>query len=288
MPVSRETADRVVSVLELAAEANRTVSARQGNLIEVTRGVADDVMITADLHGDRLNFERLLKLADLDHHPRRHLVMQEVCHGGPSYPASGGCMSHLLLEDVADLCVRYKERFHFLLGNHEVAELTDFPITKSSRMLNLTFRCGTQEFYGREAERVRHAQLDFLESCPLAARVDEGVFVSHSVPENVVEQGFAADVFERRLKPEDLAPGGAVFRLVWGRDFRENNAAEFARLVDASVLINGHEPCEGGYYVPNRYQIILDCCGPRIGYLTLPTGRRWTLDQVVPLIRETE
>jgi hypothetical protein len=56
------------------------------------------------------------RLADLDRNPRRHLIMQEVCHGGPTYP-DGGCKSHRMLEDVARLKVRYPERFHFLLSN---------------------------------------------------------------------------------------------------------------------------------------------------------------------------
>ena len=49
-------------------------------------------------------------------------------------------MSHTLLEDVAQLKVDYGDRFHFILANHELSELTDFPIMKSGRMLNLLFR----------------------------------------------------------------------------------------------------------------------------------------------------
>lgn len=287
MAAPRDIVDQVVSVLEQAAEANRNARPRRGNIVEITKDLGDEVMVTADLHGNRLNFDWLLKLADLDRHPRRHLIMQEVCHGGPTYPASTGCMSHLLLEDVADLKVRYADRFHFIMGNHELAELTDYPITKANRMLNLIFRCGTEEMYGQEADRVRNAHLEFVKTCPLAARIDHGVFVCHSAPEKVLEEGFDVEVFHRPLSRQDMEAGGPVFRLVWGRDFGEENAAAFARLVDASVLIHGHEPCCGGFHVPNRYQIILDCCGPRIGYITLPTGTSWTLDQLIPLLRET-
>src|SRR6185369_6088628 len=74
---------------------------------------------------------------------------KEVCHGVPEYPGeTGGCMSHLLLEDCIRLKSEYPERFHFLLSNHELAELGDFPICKSRRMLNVVFRCGINELYG--------------------------------------------------------------------------------------------------------------------------------------------
>ena len=71
-------------------------------------------------------------------------------------------MSHLLLEDVASLKNAFPDRFHFILSNHELAELTDFPIMKSGKMLNLTFREGLQQLYGDRAEQVRHAYLEFL------------------------------------------------------------------------------------------------------------------------------
>ncbi len=149
MPATLDFATEVIDICRQAAEANRDCAARRGNVVCLTPDNADDLMIVADLHGNRLNFEKLLGIADLDGHPRRHLIMQEVCHGGPEYPGGdGGCMSHLLLEDCIRLKTEYPERFHFLLSNHELAELGDFPICKSRRMLNLQFRCGINEMYG--------------------------------------------------------------------------------------------------------------------------------------------
>ena len=101
MAVTTQVAAEVIDVCQAAAEGNRACAARRGNVIQLCPGNADDVMIVADLHGNRLNFQKLLRVADLENHPRRHLVMQEVCHGGPEYPGDGGCMSHLLLEDCA-------------------------------------------------------------------------------------------------------------------------------------------------------------------------------------------
>jgi hypothetical protein len=81
----------------------------------------------------------------------------------------------------------------------------------------------------------------------------------------------------------------AIFDLVWGRDYRQENADAFARLVDASVLVTGHEPCPDGFSTPNRTQVILDCCGDRAAYLILPVeDRSWTQAEVVERIRKLD
>jgi hypothetical protein len=281
MVASPETISQVVSNYQRAADANRHVSTRQGNVICLSPSAADEVMITADLHGNRLNFRRLLHIADLEAKPRRHLIMQEVCHGGPTYPRGGGCMSHLLLEDMAHCKTAHPEQFHFILGNHELAELTDFPISKSNRLLNLMFRRGLEEMYAADAPRVRDAMSEFLRSCPLAVRMSNGIFISHSAPKLTEGDNFDVTIFDRPLRENDWQAHGAVFRLLWGRDYRAENAEAFSRLVNADLLIHGHEPCPNGFCVPNDRQIILDCCSQRACYLILPTQEKLTHQQIV-------
>jgi hypothetical protein len=283
MPATSEVAEEVIAIYRAAARCNRETPTRHGNVVVLDEEAADEVMVTADLHGHRLNFNKLVKLADLSHAPRRHLIMQEVCHGGPAYPG-GGCMSHIMLEDVARLKTQFPTQFHFLMSNHELAELTDFPISKCRRVLNLLFRCGMQEMYGERADAVRQAAVEFLASLPLAARVGQH-FVCHSLPERVDERGFDVTVLQRALEPSDLAQNGAAFRLVWGRDFRPANADAFARLVNAELLIHGHEPCPNGYAVPNARQVILDCCTDKACYLTLRPREKLSQHELVAQIQ---
>jgi len=270
MVASQQTTQSVIATYRRAAETARASPLRRGNVIELDEAAGDDVMVTADLHGHRRNFERILQIAALDDHPRRHLVMQEVCHGGPMYPSGNGCMSHLMLEEIARLQVQYGERFHFLLSNHELAELTDFPIMKAKRMLNLLFRCGLQEMYGGAADDVRDAALAFLAALPLAVRVGHTTLVCHSLPTDTQNQGFDASVFERELTAGDMAEGGDVFRLVWGRDYSQANADAFAEVAGVNAFLTGHEPCEAGFKVPNSRQVILDCCDQPACYALLP------------------
>jgi hypothetical protein len=275
---------QIVDTFLAAAEANRTTPTREGNVIALDLQAADEVLITADLHGHRRNFQLILRAADLEGHPRRHLVLQEVCHGGPTYP-NGGCMSHGLLEEVAKLKVKYPERVHFLLSNHELAELTEFPIVKGKKMLNVLFRQGLAEMYGAASEKVREAFGEFIGSCPLAVRIDQGVFVCHSVPEDLDKRSFDSTIFQRPYQATDFGERGAAFNLVWGRDFRPENAEAFARLVKANVLIHGHEPAPAGVHAPNGRQVILDCTGEPACYVLLEVGKPWTQAQVLAQVK---
>jgi hypothetical protein len=100
MAATIEYIESIIAAFEAATDANLSTPCREGNVIVITPDVADEVMITADVHGHRRNFNLIRRLADLDNRPRRHLILQEVCHGGTTYP-NGGDMSHTLLEDVA-------------------------------------------------------------------------------------------------------------------------------------------------------------------------------------------
>lgn len=279
-----DEARRVMDTFRRAAEVNRATPARGGNVVALTADNAADCLISADLHGNVANFGAILRRAALDDFPRRHLVLQEVCHGGPAY-ANGGCMSHLMLQRIAELKAQYPDRIHFLLSNHELAELTDYPILKGKRLLNLAFRLGLETCYGDDADEVREAYCEFLRSCPLAVRIN-GVFVSHSLPPATDCAPFDASILSRPYADDDLGEGGAVFNLVWGRDFRRANAAAFAREVEATVLVHGHEPCREGYAVPNPLQLILDCCSSPACCAVLPTGRELSHADVVAAVEQ--
>ncbi len=286
MVASIQYIEKTIATFDQAADLTWQTPGREGNIVVLTPELAEDVMITGDLHGHRRNFNLIKKVAALDANPRRHLVLQEICHGGDVYPQNGGDMSHAVLEDVARLKVQYPDRVHVILGNHELAELTDYPIQKNKQMLNLLFRLGLQQMYGPATDKVREAIFPFLRSWPLAIRLPGGVFISHSIPERVDSRKFDSTIFSRELDEGDLYERTGVFQLVWGRDYRPENAEAFAKLVDASLLINGHEPCPSGFATPNSLQIIVDCCAEEATYMILSTDRPWTQAEAVGRIQK--
>jgi hypothetical protein len=152
-------------------------------------------------------------------------------------------------------------------------------------MLNLLFRIGLQEQYGPAIEKVRQAYMPFIRTLPLAVRVEGGVWISHTLPENVDKFGMDLKLFDREIVKDDLLPDSPLFNFVWGRDFRQENADAFASRVDANVLIHGHEPCPEGYHIPNTRQIILDSNGERGSYVLLKVGETVSQEDVVKRIR---
>ena len=288
MVASHKYIQHIIAAFQHAKEANLTTPGKAGNTVVLTPELAEEVMVTGDLHGHRKNFNRIKKIAALGAHPHRHLILQEVCHGGPRYAKSGGCMSHALLEDVALLKAKFPARVHFLLGNHELAEMTDYPIQKNKAMLNLLFRLGMQHMYGEATDDVRASFIPFLQSCPLAVRMPHGEFISHSIPESCDARGFDTGVFEREIAYQEFFERSGVFQLVWGRDYRQANARAFADLVGARVLINGHEPCHEGFVAPNDLQIILDCCGETAGYVMLPMNQELSQAEIMERVSMLE
>lgn len=286
MAAKPEFIESIVATYARATQANEDLPARVGNVVELDAESGDDVLITGDLHGHRKNFTLIRRLADLENKPRRHLILQEVCHGGPTYPGNGGCMSHAMLEEVARLKAAHPDRVHFLLSNHELAEATDFPIVKSGKLLNLSFRLGLQEAYGAAFDKVRKAANAFLVSCPLGVRLPGDVFVCHSLPERTDMRPFDRTALTRPLELADFDRGGDVFEMVWGRDYRPENARAFARAMGAQTLIHGHEPCPAGYSAPNDVQLILDCCDDNGSVVLLPLDREFSHAQIVERVKK--
>ena len=277
--------ERVIQTMNDAAGVCRDMQGREGNTITVTPAVAGEIMITGDLHGHRSNFQRIRELADLENHPRRRLILQEVIHGGPAYD-NGGDQSHQVLEDVAQLITQFPDQVCFLPGNHEMAEVAAYPIMKSGQMLNFLFRLGLEAAYGEAAPHVEQAYHAFIKSCPLAVRTPQRIVIVHSTPTGVQLMGFNPSVLYRPVDVRDVSKGGDVFNMLWGRDYSEAAAKDFAKLLDAQVLILGHEPCPDGYQVPNSVEIILDCSKRPACYLMLPLDQALTQSDLEGLIQK--
>ncbi len=123
----------VVDLLRAGSQANLASLHRQGNLIRLP--CSGSLVVSGDLHGHRRNFERITAYADLAHHPQRHLVLQEIIHGGPQ-DARGGCLSYQVLFDAVHLKTQFPDQVHLLMGNHDTAFIAASEVVKDGREMN--------------------------------------------------------------------------------------------------------------------------------------------------------
>jgi len=275
--------DRLLLTLRRAIQAFRDTPGRRGRVVHLDG--ATEVLAAGDMHGNLENFRQVLKLADLGQFPTRHLVLQEVVHGPFLYP-DGGDKSHQLLDLLAALKCQYPRQVHFLLGNHELAELTNRKVAKGDADLNRLFRQGVETAYGeRGAEVYAHYQ-QLLAVVPLAVRTPNRVYLSHSLPAGWQLPDFNPGVLERDSQTDaDLLPGGSVHALVWGRDTNPATVSAFLRIVDADLLITGHIPCNDGYEAPNDRQLILDSLMTPAAYCLFPADRPLTHAELLQGVR---
>ena len=218
--------------MDEAAAANRSDTSQTGFLVELpSRG---DVLVSGDLHGNRRNLDRIINRANLPRFRERHLVVQELVH--ETEGKSERCRSYRLVEMVARLKVSFPEQVHVLLGNHEFAEVVDLPIGKRGRELNSAFAAGLEAAYGERWREVKEAYCRFWRSCTLAVRTPNRIFIVHSTPrlEKMADLDLA---YLRRVSAKEVfRRRGAVFPMLWGRDYRPEAARAFAEsLLELSV-----------------------------------------------------
>jgi hypothetical protein len=266
--------ERLLATIRRAVSAIRQVPGRAGRLIRLVGG--SDLLLAGDLHGNLENFRKLLQIADLGKYAGRHFVVQELVHGGFTYPA-GGDRSHQLVDLTAALMCQFPGRVHYLLGNHELSQATGRRISKGEQDLNQDFEVGVDTAYRERAPDILGAYNEFWEALPVALRTPNRVFLSHSLPPESRLEAFDLAALERDPSEEaDLLPSGSVHSLVWGRDTRLSTAQAFLRKVDADWLLTGHIPCETGWEAPNEVQLILDSLGFPAAYCVFPLDRPLT------------
>src|SRR5262245_34226616 len=99
---------KLLATIRRATELFRSTPGRAGGMVTLAEGQAEDVLVVGDLHGNLRAFSHFLKLAALDAHPRRHLILQELVHD-PKADADGELpdLSHRLVDVVCALKCQY-------------------------------------------------------------------------------------------------------------------------------------------------------------------------------------
>jgi hypothetical protein len=260
---------KLLTTIRRATELLRATPGRAGAIVSLNG--ASDVMVVGDLHGNLPAFRKVLKLADLDRHPGRHLVLQELIHGPLDYPNDGGDRSHQLVDLMGALKCQYPARAHVILGNHELSELTGRIIGKENETLNAKFFRGIATAYGNHAAGVFEAYRGLFAAMPLAVRTPNRVYICHTIPDASDLDNLNLDLLAAEVWPaEAMQRRGTIYALTWGRDTAPETADRFAKMVDADWFITGHQPCDQGFQRANHRQIIIDGTDPYPAYCLFP------------------
>lgn len=249
------SADQAIEVFGCATDENQFGAQRAHQVVRLPE--TGDVFVTGDVHDHQRNFDKLLAAADLPANPNRHLVLHELIHGD-RFDSNGADGSWKLLYQAAELKCDYPRRVHFLLANHDLAQIHGEGIMKAGMSVCEAFNKGIRRDFGSRAGPVNAAITEFLLSFPLAVQTYNGLFFCHSLPADDQIAGFDYSVFERPLTAMDYRRrSGPVYQLIWGRNITAAAAASFADKVGAQILITGHQPQDSGYFINGDRHLII-------------------------------
>ena len=247
--------DQVIETLSAATEENRAEPHRQEQTVVLP--AEGELWLTGDLHDHRRNFEKLIAVADLEGNPDRHLVLHELIHGD-HYDADGAEESWVTLVRAAELKCQFPDQVHFMLANHDLAQIHGKGIMKAGLSVCEAFNKGIKKNFAGHHHLVIAAISEFLLSFPLAVRAPSGIFCCHSLPTDDQVDAFDFSIFERPLTGADYTPRtGPVHQLIWGRNMSPQTVDKFLDKVGASLVITGHQPQEMGHAQNGERHLII-------------------------------
>ena len=274
----------IIDLLNKGIGANIADRFRRGNLIHLPSD--GSLIVTGDLHGHRRNFEKIVAFADLAHSPDRHIVLQEIIHGGPEDP-QGGCLSYKLLFDVVRYKLSFPDHVHIIMGNHDTAFINSSEVMKNGKEMNRAMRLALDREFPKASADIELAERRFLFSQPLAARSDNRIWVSHSLPGDRFFEKFDPQVLDRQLKINDVVRPGSAYLLTWGRKHSQALLDKMAKLFDVDVFILGHQPQEQGWRQAGKNLIIIASNHNHGCLLSIDLAKSYTVEQlrdsIVPL-----
>ncbi len=238
----------VAEAFRNAAQILRADPRRSGHVVSIEE--ATDFVVSGDLHGNRRNLAKIISHAALAANPGRVLILQEIAHG-PDDPRTGHDRSVEVLLRAVRLMLERPEQVLFVLGNHDVAQVTGNEITKQGRGSCEAFEAGVHEGFGDDAEEILQAVDEYILALPLAIRCGQGVWVSHSLPAPRRMELAGTEVFEGTgaHSPESLRRGGPVYEWTWGRAHTPEQIDALAETLGVGFFLLGHQHVEEGFEV---------------------------------------
>jgi len=271
----------IIDLLKKGVEANNADKFRRGNLICLP---ADgSLIVTGDIHGHRRNFERIVAFADLPNNPERHIILQEIIHGGPE-DSQGGCLSYKLLFDAIRYKLTFPDQVHIIMGNHDTVFINNSEVMKDGKEMNRAMRQALEREFKQASDDVGLAIRQYLFSQPLAIRCDNRIWISHSLPNDRSINKFEPIILERQLKINDVVRPGSAYLLTWGRKHSQAVLDKLAGLLDADIFILGHQPQEQGWNQAGDNLIIIASNHNHGCLLSIDLAKSYTVEQLIDSI----
>jgi hypothetical protein len=268
----------IIDLLNKGTEANSEDKFRRGNLIQLP--AEGELIITGDLHGHRRNFERAVTFADLAGRPDRHIVFQEIIHGGPE-DSEGGDLSYKLLLDVVRYKLSFPDRVHVIMGNHDTAFINNSEVMKDGKEMNRSMRAAIKRQYKKDTVKIMFALKQNLFSQPLAVRCENRIWLSHSLPSDRLVDKFDPEILNRELKVNDVVKPGSAYLLTWGRNMSQDLLDKMAELFDVDLFVLGHQPQEMGWSQAGKNLIIIASNHNHGRLLQIDLTRSYTVEQLI-------
>ncbi len=271
----------IIDLLNKAGQACNADRFRRGNLIHLPP--EGSPIITGDIHGHRRNFERIVTFADLDNNPNRHLVLQEIIHGGPQ-DSEGGCLSYKLLFDAARYKLSFPHRVHIIMGNHDNTFINSSQVMKNGKEMNQPMNLALDREFQQDGDDIKLAIRQFLLSQPLAVRCDNRIWLSHSLPGDLYVNKFDQQILQRQLEISDCVRPGSAYLLTWGRNHSPHTLDTMAELFDVDMFILGHQPQQQGWSQAGKNLIIIASNHNHGCLLPINLSESYTIEQLIDSI----
>jgi hypothetical protein len=244
----------IIDLLKKAGQACNEDKFRRGNLIHLP--AEGSLIMTGDIHGHCRNFERIVTFADLANNPDRHVLLQEIIHGGPQ-DSEGGCLSYKLLFGALRYKLDYPHRVHIIMGNHDTTVINDSKVMKNGQEMNRAMNLALEREFQQASADIKLAMRQYLLSQPLAIRCDNRIWMSHSLPANHNVNKFDEQVLHKPLEISDCVRPGSAYLLTWGRNHSQHTLDTMAKLLDVDTFILGHQPQQQGWSQAGKNLIII-------------------------------
>ena len=271
----------LVNQLVEGARLNTENPLRNGNMLCFPG--QGELLITGDLHNHGRNFERIQHVADLRRNPDRHVILQEIVHGGV-IGSDGSDLSLDMLLDAIAWAQEFPGRVHFLLANHDLAQVQGQAIMKDGYDLTQRFDRHFRKCSG-DAPEALNAFRSFIYSMPLAAITVTGILLAHSLPGARELAGFDTSILRRPLNDADYSRTGSVYSLIWGRGQTPDVFNALARAWWSDLFVCGHQAQDSGFGTIGGRMLVIDSSHNHGVYLKIDLARQYTLEDLINACR---